>query len=163
MQADQRSNSSKNFEALRIVLAQMGWDTEPDEQQYSFFIDFGPPYVPISDAIAAVTADAEAFLFYVNFGVLAPLDRRNEVAQFLVRANWALSIGNFEMDYNDGHLRFKSSVNIRDVELTETLIRNAVLCAMHAVEAYANALVSVARGSINAEQAIESVEAGEGF
>jgi hypothetical protein len=67
-------------------------------------------------------------------------------------------IGNFEMDYSDGHVRFKSSVNFRGVELSETLIRNTILSAMNAVERYADALIEVLARGKDAEQALNEVE-----
>jgi len=157
-----QSNRFKAYATLRKVLAEIGWGAEPDEENTSFYVDFGPPHVPVSDAMAVVAADTERFLFYVQFGATAPPERRDEIARFITRANWGLSIGNFEMDYEDGDMRFKSSVSFQDVELSETLIRNAILSAMNAVEAYADALIAVVTGEKDAEQAIEEAESHPG-
>ena len=52
-------------------------------------------------------------------------------------------IGNFELDYDDGQVRFKSCVDFSSTELSETMIRNAILPAMNAIEAFADRLVAI--------------------
>lgn len=149
----------KAFETLRKVLAEIGWDSELDEENASFYVDFGPPHVPVSDAVAAIAAETERFLFYVNIGPLAPPERRDEVARFITLANWGISIGSFELNYDDGFLRFKSSVDFSNAELSEALIRNAILAAMNAVEAYAEPLIDVLGRGKSAETAFREAKA----
>jgi len=147
------SNSKEAFETLRKVLSQIEWASDPDEENASFYIDFGPPYLPVSDAVAAIAMEAEQLLFYVNIGPLAPVERRDEVARFITRVNWGLSIGNFEMDYEDGFVRFKSSVAFNNTSLSEALIRNAILMAMEIVEIYADPVVDVLGRGKSAQEA----------
>jgi len=149
---------SNPLETLREILTEIGWEPQENKDDASFFVDFGEPHLPVADALAAITR-SQRFVFYVNFGATAPAARRDEVARFITRANWGLTIGNFEMDYDDGQMRFKSSVDFGDVELSETLIRNAILAAMNAVEAYADALLEVALRGQSAEQATRAISA----
>ena len=157
---DKTTNNAKEaFETLRKVLTQIEWASDPDEENASFYIDFGPPYMPVSDAVAAIAMDAEQFLFYVNIGPLAPAERRDEVARFITRVNWGLSIGNFEMDYEDGFVRFKSSVAFSNTGLSEALIRNAILMAMEIVEIYADPVVDVLGRGKSAQEAWQGLRA----
>jgi hypothetical protein len=149
--------SIRAVQTLRRTLAEIGWEPESSERTTNFFVDFGPPHLPVADALAAITPGTERFLFYVNFGAAAPPRRRDEVARFITLANWALTIGNFEMDYDDGHVRFKSSVDFEGVELSEALIRNTILPAMHAVETYADSLMAVLANGKDARQAMKDV------
>ncbi len=139
------------------VLTEIGWDPQPEQGATGFFIDFGPPHIPISDAFAAIAPDSEQFVIYINFGPSVPPERLDEIARFLIRANWGLMIGNFEMDYSDGHVRFKSSVNFRGTDLSEALIRNAILSAMNAVEHYADGLMEVLSGRKDATEALKDL------
>ena len=131
------------FETLRKVLAEIDWSSDPDEATSSFHVDFGPPHVPVSDAVAAISLENEQFLFYIHIGLPADSSRRDEVARFTTLANSGLCIGNFEMEYDDGIVRFKSSVDFSNTELSEPLIRNAILGAMNAIEVYAEPLIDV--------------------
>jgi hypothetical protein len=147
------------IENMRKVLTEVGWDPQPEEESGSFFIDFGPPGVPVSDAFAAITSDARRFVLYVNLGPAVPHELRDGAARFITYVNWRLIVGNFEMDYEDGDVRFRSSFDFAGVELSETLIRNAILAAMNAVEAYADLLIELLTGRKDAKQAIEEAEA----
>jgi hypothetical protein len=42
-------------------------------------------------------------------GFTIPESSREDASEFLVRTNWNLSLGNFEMDLADGEVRFKTS------------------------------------------------------
>ena len=153
------SNNSEALATVGKVLTEIGWDPQPEEKVPAFYVDLGPPHIPVSDAFAAIAPDAEQFVFYVNFGPAAPPGRAEEVARFLTHANWGLTIGNFEMDFSDGHIRFKSSINFAHTQLSEILIRNAILSAMNAVDAYADLLIEVITGKKSAEQAIQEAKA----
>ena len=61
--------------------------------------------------------------------------------------------GNFSMDYEDGEIRFRTSVCFQGTELTEALIRNAILLAMHAMERFAEGAIDVMARDKKAEQA----------
>jgi hypothetical protein len=142
-------------DTLQRVLSEIGWAPRKDEETDGFVVDFDPPYIPVSTAFAAISIDLEQFIFFVNLGAAAPPERREEVSRFIARANWGLTIGNFEMDYDDGHVRFKSGIDFRGAELSEVLIRNAILAAMNAVEVYADSLIEVLARGKSAEQAVE--------
>lgn len=152
------SNVARAVDQLKGVLDAIGWEPEPADGITGFVVDFGPPHVPIANALAAISPD-EQFVFYINFGYASPPDRRDEIGRLIARANWGLTIGNFEMDDEDGQVRFKSSVNFSGVELTAELIRNAILPAMTAVEAYADAVADVLLHGKTAQAAIASLDA----
>jgi hypothetical protein len=55
-----------------------------------------------------------------------PEDRRTDVALFLTRANFGIILGNFELDLDDGELRYKTSVDVDGDHLSEALLDNIV-------------------------------------
>jgi hypothetical protein len=130
------------IERLGKLLAEIGWNPE-QTQPGVFHIDFGPPHVPISTGLAAIIRETGQFVFYLNFGLFVSTERQDEVLQFISRANWNLIVGNFELDLDDGHLRVKSSLDFDGVELSDRLIRNAVVGAMRVVEAHADAIMKI--------------------
>ena len=157
-EAKAQSKSREHLAILGKVLTEIGWEPQPDDQTAGFYVDFGPPRIPVSDAFAAIATETEQFVFYINFGPAVPPEQMAEVAHFITLANWGLMIGNFEMDYTDGHVRFKSSVSFRGTELSEALIRNAILSAMNAVERYADALIQMMARGKGAEQAFKEAD-----
>lgn len=152
-----RANALCAFNILRQVLTEIGWGSEPDEENFSFYVDFGPPHVPVSDALIAIAVPAEQFVLHVNFGPTVSSERRDQVAQFITYANWHIPIGNFEMNYKQGRIRFKSSLDFSNTELSEVLIRNTILGAMNVVEAFADTLIDVVVNGKDAKQAFDEV------
>lgn len=63
-------------------------------------------------------------VFYSQCPANASPERRVSVAEYLTRANYGLVMGNFEMDFDDGAIRFKTSVDVSEGELTQALARN---------------------------------------
>jgi hypothetical protein len=137
-----KKNVASALETLRRVLAEIDWEISPADNGSSYIIDFGPPHVPVSELIAAVDQDAECFLLLVNLSPPVSSERRDEVARYVNSVNWDLMIGNFEMNHDDGRVRFRSSVDFRGGDLKETTLRRTILSAMEIVEAHAEKLVS---------------------
>jgi hypothetical protein len=153
------ANVKKAIQDLERVLTEIGWEPEADEEKAGFYVDFGPPHVPVSDAFAAIAVETERFVLYINLGPDVLPERRDEVARFILYANSLITIGNLEMDYEEGYVRFKSSINFANTELSEVLIRNAILSAMNAVDAYADLLIDLVTGRKDAKRAIRDAEA----
>lgn len=146
---------------LQQTLTGLGWDPQLDEASLGFCVDMGAPHVPIASIYAAISPEAEQLVIYFNFGMAARPDYRDECARLIIRANWGLTIGNFEMDYEDGQLRFKSSLDFTGGELTEQMIRNAILPAMNAVDVYAPAIANVILRGQTAIEALARMNSNE--
>jgi len=141
-----KDNVSHALETLHRVLCEIDWATGSDEKSTSYRIEFGPPNVPVADVIVSIDPDAECFLFLANFSPLTQAQRRDDVARYITRANWKLLLGNFEMDFEDGQVRFRSSVDFAGDELRDRTLRRTILTAMEIVEAHAEALSVVIEG-----------------
>lgn len=87
-----------------------------------------------------------------------PAKGRGAVAEYLTRANYGLVLGNFEMDWNDGEVRYKTSFRWKDAGLNPQTIHGLVYvnCAM--MDRYYPGLMSVLYGGATPEQAIRNVE-----
>jgi hypothetical protein len=69
-----------------------------------------------------------------------------------------LTIGNFEMDFTDGEIRFKTSLNVTNTELTDDLIRPVVYFNLALMDRYWPALAAVLEDRATPQQAFEQVE-----
>lgn len=107
---------------------------------------------------AQVRPDLEQFIFYVVMPVRVPEAMRVLMAEFLVRANYGLRIGNFEMDFEDGEVRYKSSVDFEGISLSPVLIRNTMYPAVQTMDRYLPGILSVVYGGRTPEEAIAAVE-----
>jgi hypothetical protein len=105
--------------------------------------------------------EQEQFVFYSIFPVRTPENKLNEVAEFMTRANYGMIIGNFELDYGDGEIRYKTSVDVEDVSQVDPLIRHMVYANVLTMDKYFPGLMRVLYAGIAPTDAIEEVEGAE--
>jgi len=115
--------------------------------------------------LVSVDEEAETFVFYSLLDTLLAADigrnRQTEVVEFLMRATAGLTVGNFELDYRNNDIFFRTSVDVEGGELTPALVANLVATNLMVVDHYLPALEQVATGSANAREAIESADGAE--
>ena len=70
--------------------------------------------------------EEKIFLLYVTAPVKAPTEKRLVVAEYLTRANWVAVVGNFEMDFRDGEIRYKGVVEYADGAITPLMLEQVI-------------------------------------
>ncbi len=64
-------------------------------------------------SLYAVTfEETEQVAIYSAIPINVPEERRLAAAELITRANYGLRLGNFELDFSDGELRFKTSIDV---------------------------------------------------
>jgi hypothetical protein len=106
---------------------------------------------------AATDEDSEHFLFYSVLPVKAPEAKRAALAEFVARANYGLIVGNFELDFQDGGIRFKTSICTIGDRLSPALVRNLVGFNVCTVDKFLPGVMGVLYGQLSPEQAHERV------
>jgi len=101
---------------------------------------------------------SEQAIFYSVVLETTPPEHRPEVMKFVTLANYGMQVGNFELDLEDGEVRFKTSLDIEGVELGEGLLRNMVELNILMMGLYYDGLIAVMRGGMTAEEAIAEIE-----
>ncbi|MDC3953466.1 tetratricopeptide repeat protein [Polyangium jinanense] len=102
--------------------------------------------------------ELERVVVYVMFEPKAKKELRAELAEFITRANFGMGDGNFEMDFDDGSVRFKVALDYTDEPLSALLVRNMIFDAMDTTEVYADALARVIAGKAKAKTAVRAAE-----
>jgi hypothetical protein len=148
------------FEAVGKFMEEDGWHPQLLEDNYVYRAYFVGHNGEVT-CFAQVRVDLEQFIFYVVMPVRAPSHMRLPVAEYLTRANYGLRIGNFEMDFDDGEVRYKSSLDFEGVQLTPGLIRNTIYPAVQTMDRYLPGILSVIFGGKSAEDAILAIEEDE--
>jgi hypothetical protein len=107
---------------------------------------------------AQAREEQHSFVFYSICPINAPEDKRAAMAEFLTRANFGLPIGNFEMDYKDGEIRYKCSIDFDKSELTSPLISNVVYDNVGTMDRYLPGIMMVLYANATPQEAIQKVE-----
>lgn len=150
-------NSERAFCTLEEFLIADEWHPQRLEDKYIFRVGFSGKNGDFA-CYAQIRINLEQFLFYAMVPVKASDDKRGAVAEFIARANYGLRIGNFEMDFTDGEIRYKSSLDFEGQELTPGLIKNAIYPAVNTCDRYLPGLMQIIYAEIDPEQAIAEIE-----
>ena len=112
--------------------------------------------------ILAVRIDEERrrTYLYMTLDRRVPEECRQEVGQYIERANWGLLEGRFEMDWPSGEIRFTCMVDfLHHAQPRASAFRGAVGYGGAVFEQYMPGVIAIIEGGTTAVAAIEAVEA----
>lgn len=98
-------------------------------------------------------------LFYSVCAAHAPEEKRHAIAEFLTRANYGLAIGNFELDFDDGEIRFKTSLVMGDEAIDLEHVRRLIFVNVYTMDQYLPGIMAVLFSGEDPELAVARVEA----
>ena len=142
----------------------------------SFFDDEGWRYQRVDDSgylrmgfagrqgrwqcFAQVRESAGQLLFYSVLVDHTPDDRRYAMAEMITRINYGLPIGNFEMDFDDGELRFKTQLDVDGAaeRLSTEMLRNIVVANVLTVDRYYEVIERAMNSDENPAMLVKIVE-----
>ncbi len=107
---------------------------------------------------ARVDEGNQRFLFHSVMGLNISQQFRPAVAEYLMRVNYGLPVGNFEMDFDTGDVRFKTSAETPEGELTVSMVRALVYANVHNMDHYFPGVLSVVHGGLSPTAALARVE-----
>ncbi|NER00846.1 MAG: YbjN domain-containing protein [Cyanothece sp. SIO2G6] len=110
---------------------------------------------------AQVNEENQKFAFYSICPSNAPEDKRGAIAEFITRANYGMVIGNFELDYSDGEIRYKTSIDVEGSILNSALIKQLVYTNVLTMDQYLPGILAVIEEEVKPRIAVERVEDGE--
>jgi len=102
--------------------------------------------------------DAEQFVFYSLAPFDVPAEYRPAMSEFITRANSGMVIGNFELDFSNGLVRFKTSLDLEGTPLSYPLAYYAVWANIRAMNDYLPGLLAVGVAGMSPLVAIAAVE-----
>ena len=97
-------------------------------------------------------------IMYSQFSFTVPSAMRAAVAEYLVRANYGLIVGNFEADLDTGDVRYKTSVDAGSVTSLDKLLRPVVYANVQTMDQYWPGLLAVMFHGDAPDAAIAAVE-----
>jgi len=109
--------------------------------------------------LAKVNTEAEVFQVLGCFPVWVPEGSRSDIAEAVARANFGLEVGKFELDMDDGELRYQISQLLTDGLLEEAVIDRIITVTVTLLDTYVPAVLSVIYGNELPQDAIRHVEA----
>ncbi len=110
------------------------------------------------ECIVTENEKMEQVTIYASLPNRVPEELRGKAAEYLTRANWGLRNGNFEMDYSDGEVRYKTFVDIEGSQLVPKMVQNLFTANIMTADRYFPGLQKVIYGGMAPEAAITEIE-----
>ena len=107
---------------------------------------------------AQTNEEQERFIFYSVMESNVPPEKRQAMAEFITRANYGMIIGNFEMDFSDGEVRYKTSIDVEGGELAPLMVKSLIYANVLMMNRYLPGIMSVIYGGTDPAEAIAKVE-----
>jgi hypothetical protein len=109
---------------------------------------------------ARVDADDSLFQVFGHSPVRVPPGSRPAIAEAVTRINCGLKVGKFEMDCDEGELRFQAAQILPDDDLDEQTIQRLIGTTMSMLNIYLPAVLSVIYGNELPKDAVRHAEPG---
>ena len=110
------------------------------------------------DCFGRVNEAHEVFVFYSIITVRVPETQRLLVAELLARINYGLNIGNFELDMNDGEIRYKTSIDVEGGDLTPRMVETLIAVNISTTDRYFPSFADVMYAGVAPMEAVARIE-----
>ena len=139
------------FDSVIAFLQEDNWHYEELPGEFSIRFSFTGKSARY-DCFGRVNEEQEIFAFYSIIPIRVPESTRLMVAELLARINYGLNIGNFEMDMNDGEIRYKTSIDVEGGDLTSRMVETMIAVNISTTDRYFPSFADVIyAGAIPAE------------
>ena len=158
--ADNGDYSTEIADAISKFLAEDDWRFSFDGQKGRFNFS-----VSIAAAIKKIIYDIlvheDSFTVYAA-SPIGPDEKDREqmttAMEFICRANYGLRNGNFELDLNDGEIRYKSFVDCEGALPSREIVKNSIYVPAAVFKRYSEGITSILYKNATAKEAIEKCE-----
>lgn len=112
------------------------------------------------NSINEVIAFSDAgFQVYAMIKLDADEETRPKVMEYITRANYGLRLGNFELDLEDGEIRYKVYTNTKGMtELPQEIVEDAIIVPAMMFDRYGDGLATLMMGFSDPATEIEKAE-----
>jgi hypothetical protein len=149
--------TSSLFEIALNFFTDDNWPVTPHAGQTMLRVNFQGDNGRWS-CVARIREEQQQVIFYSIAPVNVVAEKRMAVAEFITRANYGLIMGNFEMDFEDGEIRYKTSLDVEGDRLNAALLKQIVYANVMMMDNYLPGLLSVIYGDKLPEEALAATE-----
>jgi hypothetical protein len=146
-------NPQDILERIKSLLPEMGWRFAEDPAQPILLMCSGGKNGSYFCVLHVLPEHPLIhFASYVQCRV--PEEKRAVMAEFLTRANAGLWLGNLELDFSDGEIRYKTSLHIGDGLLTADMLSAVLGANLGTIDRYLPGIMSVLWNDVSPEDAM---------
>ena len=108
--------------------------------------------------IADIRENEKRFVFYSICNANVPKEKQTLMSEFLTMVNQGIFLGNFEMNFDIGEIRYKTSFFYDNLELSNSVIKNMIITNIAMMDNSLTAIMQLIYSDISAIQATDLIE-----
>lgn len=140
------------FRVLYDILVQDGWEFDFDKKNEIIKLEvrgFSTSFY----SYLFVDEEQESLLCNTHIREKIPSGKRLEVCDFMSRVNYELANGNFEMDMDNGEIRYRTYLDLKDAEPSKEQILNILWNSVLGFDTYYPGLMKLVYCDYSAKEA----------
>lgn len=151
------SKTPVSIKTFQECFDKLGWKYKVDEPNNTVILGMNMECVE-SCMLVARALDENSFVMYTVFPIKAPEDKRAQVSEYLSRANYGLYHGNFEIDFDDGEIRYKMTAITGGNKLDQDNLARISTLGFSMVDRYGPGILAVLYNGAEPKDAVEEIE-----
>jgi hypothetical protein len=108
--------------------------------------------------VADVIAEENRFIFFTIYPHAIPDNKRNAMAELITRLNFGRFLGNFEMNYDNGELRYRVSLYYGTLIPNEDIVKEMLFTSIVSMDVAFTAIHALIEQNISPNQAYQSIK-----
>lgn len=104
--------------------------------------------------LAEAKEDLEQLIFYSIIALKFTKRQESKLCKFLMKINYHLTIGNFDLDFEERTLRFKTSIDVEGCHNYSPLIKNMVYTNVMTMDRYLPIIMTMLEKKLSLEEAL---------
>lgn len=147
----------KVIEAIESFFEKNEWKYQYNEEKKIFVSGINMNNV-LGDMRMYISLEKNSYNVYMILNSKAEEEYYDTVGEFLHRANYGLKNGNFEMDYSDGEIRYKTFVDFENIVISEEIVRDSIFVGIAMLDRYGKGLLKIMLGESTPKECVEECE-----
>ncbi len=100
----------------------------------------------------------EYLMVYTLCSINIPAEKREAAMEFITRANFGMRVGCFEMNCDNGEIRFRTSISSKDSEIPQKVLHRKFYTSIGTLDGYYTGLMKVVFGNADPHEVINEIE-----
>ncbi len=155
--AQESTSTQPIFQEIINFFTQDDWSFTKNQGELTLYLGFEGQN-GTWNCYAIAREEEEQFIFYSICPFNIPETQRIAVSEFITRANFGIVIGNFELDFRDGQIRYKTSIDVENNQLNFAVIKQLVYANVRMMDEYLPGIISIINNDLSPEVAINQIE-----
>ncbi len=147
----------KVIEAIKSFFEKNEWNYQYNEEKKIFVSGINMNNV-LGNVRMYISLEKNSYNVYMILNSKVEQEYYVTVGEFLHRANYGLQNGNFEMDYRDGEIRYKTYVNFENIVISEEIVENSIFVGIAMLGRYGKGMLKIMLGESTPKECVEECE-----